>query len=305
MDRISTAQQVRQSIDLITDRQTELGDLQKQITTGKRVLKPSDDPSASAQIERSRSDVARLDVEARMVSFAKLKLSQAEGAVAEGTEVFQRSREILLAANNDSSSPEDRELYAHELRSLRDQLFNMANRSDGLGGYIFAGAGTRQEPFVEGANGIEYRADAGRQLTGERTELSTSVDGRYLFGTSSGAGVEAVFDIMNDVASALEDTGMDSVLLHTNVSAALDDIDAAMNRFSGVRAELGEQMVMADLAEQSLAAGQELATQRLSSLSGVDMAEAISSMQAKSTQLDAAMQTYAQISGLSLFNYIR
>lgn len=305
MDRISTAQRVRQSIDLITDRQVELGDLQQQITTGKRVLKPSDDPSAAAQIERSRSEVARLDVEKRMVNFAKLKLAQAEGSVAEGTEIFQRTREILLAANNDSSSPEDRALYASELRSLRDQLFNMANRSDGLGGYIFAGAGTRQEPFVEGANGIEFRADAGRQMTGERTELSISVDGRYLFGTSSGQGVAAIFDIMDDAATALEDTGLDNAQLHVNLAATLDGVDAAMNRFSGVRAELGEQMVMADQAEQSLAAGQELATQRLSALSGVDMAEAISAMQAKSTQLDAAMQTYAQISGLSLFNYIR
>lgn len=86
MDRISTAQRVSQSIDLITDRQVELGELQKQITTGKRVLKPSDDPSAAAQIERSRSEVARLDVEKRMVSFAKLKLAQAEGSVAEGTD---------------------------------------------------------------------------------------------------------------------------------------------------------------------------------------------------------------------------
>lgn len=305
MTRISTGQTVRQSIELITQRQSELGELQKQVTTGKRVLKPSDDPAAAAQIERSRSEVARMDIESRMIGFAQLKLSQAEGATGEATEIFQRSRELLLGANTDTNAPGDRAMYAQELRGLRDQLFALANRSDGLGGFVFAGAGTRQEPFVAGPNGTEFRADSGSQATGLNSELTMTVDGRQLFGTSTGLGVESVFDIMYAAVLTLEDEGIASADLHQGVKDGLDGIDEAMSRFSGTRASLGEQMVQADRAAASLELGEELAVQRVSDLAGIDMAEAISAMTAKSTELDAAMQTYAQISGLSLFNYIR
>ncbi len=305
MTRISTAQMVSQSIDLITQRQAEIGELQKQIATGNKLLNPSDDPAAASQVERSRSEVARLDVESRMIGFAQLKLAQAESATGDGIDIFQRSRELLLAANNDTNSPEDRAMYAQELRGLRDEMFSIANRSDGMGGYIFGGAGTRQEPFVEGAAGIEFRADAGVQVTGSDQSFMTSVDGRHLFGTSTGLGNEAIFDIMDRAIDTLEDPGIANDALHDVVNDTLDSIDEAMNRFSGVRATLGEQMAAAERALESIANGEALASERIAELGGVDMAEAISALTAKQTEMDAAMQTYAQISGLSLFNYIR
>ncbi|MFK7962744.1 MAG: flagellar hook-associated protein FlgL [Burkholderiaceae bacterium] len=305
MTRISTVQRARQSVDLITQRQSEISDLQRQISTGKRVLKPSDDPSAAAQAERTRSEVARMEVESRMLGFAQLKLAQAESAVGEGNDLFQRARELLIGAKNDSNSPADRALYAKELSSIRDALLNLSNRSDGLGGFVFGGAGTRQPPFVQGANGIEYLADAGAQFTGSESTLTISVDGRNLFGTSSGAGVESVFDMIDNAVRVMENTGAAAVDTHTSISDTIDGIDAAIDRFSSTRASLGEQMATADRAAASLALGEELAAERLSDLTGVDMAEAISAMSAKNTELDAAMQTYVQISGLSLFNYIR
>lgn len=303
--RLSTAQRARQSIELMTQRQVEISTLQKQISTGNRVLKPSDDPAAAAQAERTRSEVARMDVEKRMLGFAQLKLAQAESATGEGNGLFQRARELLLGANNDSNSPADRAIYAQELTGIRDALFNLANRNDGLGGFVFGGAGTRQPPFVEGANGIEYLADSGSQFTGSKSTLTISVDGRDLFGTSNGAGVESVFDMIDGVVGIMENEGAAADDVHNGISDALDGIDQAIGRFSSTRAALGEQMAVADRALESLELGEELAAQRISDLTGVDMAEAISALSAKNTELDAAMQTYVQISGLSLFNYIR
>jgi len=305
MMRLSTAQRARQSIELITQRQVDISTLQKQISTGSRVLKPSDDPAAAAQAERTRSEVARMDVEKRMLDFAQLKLAQAESATGEGNDLMQRARELLLGANNDTSSPADRALYAQELNGIRDALFNLSNRSDGLGGYVFGGAGTRQPPFVEGANGIEFLADSGSQFTGAKSNLTISVDGRDLFGTSTGAGVESMFDMIDSVVGILENEGSAAADVHNGISDAIDGIDQAIGRFSSTRAVLGEQMSAADRAVESLELGEELAAQRLSDLTGVDMAEAISALSAKNTELDAAMQTYVQISGLSLFNYIR
>jgi len=305
MMRLSTAQRARQSIEQMTQRQAEISTLQKQVSSGDRVLKPSDDPAAAAQAERTRSQVARMDVEKRMLGFAQLKLAQAESATGEGTDLFQRARELLIGANNDTNSPADRALYAQELTGIRDALFGLANRSDGLGGFVFGGAGIRQAPFVEGANGIEFIADSGSQFTGSNPSLTISVDGRNLFGTSNGAGVTAVFDMIDDVVDIMENEGAAADDVHNGINDAINGIDDAIGRFSSTRAVLGEQMAAADRAVASLELGEELAAQRISDLTGVDMAEAISALSAKNTQLDAAMQTYVQISGLSLFNYIR
>jgi len=305
MMRVSTAQRARQSIELITQRQAEIGNLQKQVASGTRVQKPSDDPAAAAQAERTRSQVARMDVESRMLGFAQLKLAQAEGASGEGNDLMQRARELLLAARNDSNAPADRALYAKELTGIRESLLTLANRSDGLGGFVFGGAGTRQPPFVEGANGIEYLADSGSQFTGSDAPLTISVDGRDLFGTSNGAGIESVFDMFDRVVGVMENPGAAAADVHDGIDDAINGIDQAIERFSSTRATLGEQMVTADRAAASLALGEELAAERIADLTGVDMAEAISALSTKNTELEAAMQTYAQISGLSLFDYIR
>jgi len=218
---------------------------------------------------------------------------------------MRRARELLVGAKNASNAPGDRCFYFQAEDGIRDALLSLSNRSDGLGGFVFGGAGSREPPFVQGPNGIEYRADSGAQFTGSETTLMISVDGRDLFGTTGSTGVESVFDMLNGVVSLMENTGAPSADVHNGISEAIDDIDLAIGRFSTTRAILGEQMARADRAAASLALGEELAAQRISDLTGVDMAEAISAMSAKNTELDAAMQTYVQISGLSLFNYIR
>ena len=78
-----------------------------------------------------------------------------------------------------------------------------------------------------------------------------------------------------------------------------------MDSFNSTRALLGEQLSAAERALQSLADNEVGARERLSDLADTDLAEAISELNQHQTEVQAAMQTYAQISGLSLFNYIR
>ncbi|MEZ5739201.1 MAG: hypothetical protein R3E68_06900 [Burkholderiaceae bacterium] len=108
MDRISSSQLAQQSIAAIRNHQGSLSEPQQMIASGKRILKPSDDPVATAQAESTRPDIARMEVESVMIDFARQKMRQSEGALTDGSEILQRSRELLLAANSDSYAAGDR-----------------------------------------------------------------------------------------------------------------------------------------------------------------------------------------------------
>jgi flagellar hook-associated protein 3 FlgL len=308
MTRISSEQQVRDAISMITERQERIGHIQDQISSGERILKPSDDPVGAAQAEQTRSDIVRTQIETRMVEFGRIKLSQAEGALGDGVELFQSAREVLLAANNDAYASGDRAMFAAQLRGMHGELLNIANRDDGLGSYVFGGAGTRTPPFVQTATGIEYQADGGHQTTGSQYQYITSVDGATLFQTATAAGAAdggSVFAALDQAIALLEDPAADPDDLHDGVNAAIDTLDAGMDSFNSTRALLGEQLSAAERALQSLADNEVGARERLSDLADTDLAEAISELNQHQTEVQAAMQTYAQISGLSLFNYIR
>lgn len=306
MNRISTAQVAQRAIDLIQDRQARISELQQVVSGGRSLVLPSQDPAAASQAERTRSEVAGASIEGRMLGFARLRLSQIEGALGDGDEIMLRARDLMLAANNDTYSDNDRAKFAAELRGLRAELFTLANRGDGLGSYLFAGYGSRNAPFEDVGTGVQYVADAGSQITGQSTRYAISIDGRSLFETVDNLGaVKSVFTAIDDAIVALEDPGNAVPDIHTAMADSLRIVDAGKERFGTARALAGQQLAAADRAEQDLARGESAARERLSDLVDADLAEAISELAQQQTQLNAAMQTYVRISGQSLFDYLR
>ncbi|MGB7301918.1 MAG: flagellar hook-associated protein FlgL [Burkholderiaceae bacterium] len=308
MTRISSEQVVQQAIRTITDRQDRMGEIQQRIASGQRILKPSDDPVGAAHAEQTRADIVRTQIEERMVNFARLKLAQTENAIGDGVDLFQSAREVLLTANNDTYSDGDRLMFAQQLRGMYGELLSVANRDDGLGAYVFGGAGSRTPPFAETAAGVEFQADAGVQVTGGQYRYITSVDGAALFQTATASGVAdngSVFAALEQAIALLEDPATDPAALHTGMQTTIDTLDRSLDHFNATRALLGEQMAAAERAIDSLANNEIGARERLSDLADTDLAEAISELNRHQSEVQAAMQTYTQISGLSLFNYIR
>ncbi|MEZ5649137.1 MAG: flagellar hook-associated protein FlgL [Burkholderiaceae bacterium] len=306
MSRISTAQIAQRAVETILDRQSSISDLQTTITTGRAMTRISDDPAAASQAERTRSEIATNTVESRMIGFARLRLSQAEGALGDGQEIMQRARDLMIAANNDTYSENDRAKFAAELTGLRNELFSLANRSDGLGSYLFGGYGSRTAPFEDDGVSVTYAADPGAQLVGSDGRFAVSLDGRSLFENVDNLGaVKSVFGAFDDAIAALSDPANATPDLHTAIADQMRIIDGANERFGTARAMAGHQLNAIDRAEQDLQRGELAARERLSDLVDADLAEAISRLAQQQTQLDAAMQTYVKISGRSLFDYIR
>ena len=197
--RISTANAFDAGITNLQNRQSDLSEAQTRLTGGKRVIRASDDPAAAARAERALAGVMRSETSQRSVEASRVAMTQTEGALGDVGELLQQARETIIAAGNASYGDAERKSLADKLRGIRDQLFNVANRSDGAGSHLFSGQGATQPPFVDAAGGVQFLGVTGEQRTDPSSGLPLSTDGSAtwlaartgngVFETQAGAGV--------------------------------------------------------------------------------------------------------------------
>lgn len=176
--RISTANMFDTSIFKLQQRQEQMQDSQMRLTSGKRILKASDDPTAAARAERSLAMIGRVDANQRALEASRNSLRLAESALGDANEVLQQVSESLVAAGNASYSDAERKALASKLAGLRTQLLSVSNRSDGSGGFIFGGQGSEDAPFLDLPGGVKYMGTPGSVQTGTLESFTLNVDGR-------------------------------------------------------------------------------------------------------------------------------
>lgn len=205
--RISSANTYDNTIETLQRRQSDLSDLQTRLTSGKRVLKASDDPAAAARAERALAAEMRSETSQRSVDASQVIVSQTESALGDAGELLQQIRETLVASGNASYSDRERSQLAASLKGMRQQLLAVANRSDGAGSYLFAGQGSSQPPFIDKPAGVQFSGTSGRLQTDTDTELPLSTDGAATWlNASTGNGVFVTSSALNS-ASGSEITG--------------------------------------------------------------------------------------------------
>lgn len=177
MNRISTSQAFDTSLQQLQKRQTELSEAQQQLTTGKRVNKASDDPTSAARAERALASIARVGADKRGVEASKAMMSQTESSLGDANDLLQRARELIVSAGNGSYGDAQRKSVATELRGIRDQLYAVANRSDGANGYLFGGQGSSQAPFIDAPGAVQFRGTAGQSQIAGTEGLPITMDG--------------------------------------------------------------------------------------------------------------------------------
>jgi len=175
--RISTASSFDTGIDTLVKRQGELADAQERLASGKRVARASDDPAAAARAEHALAQVLRSDTSQRAVDASRTAIEQTEGALGDAGELLQQAREALVAGGNAAYDDHQRAALAAQVKAIRDQLFAVANRSDGAGSYLFGGQGASQKPFVDAPGGVRFVASAGQLSTEQTTALPLTTDG--------------------------------------------------------------------------------------------------------------------------------
>lgn len=190
MMRMGTAATHDATIERLAQRQRELSDAQVHMTSGKRVIRASDDPINAARAERALAGTARAEASLRSVDASRNAMTQVEGALGDASELLQQVREALVASGNAGYGDAQRKVLADQIRGLREQLLAVANRSDGAGGYLFGGQGSATPPFLDAPGGVRYVGTGGRIDADRADGLPMTMDGEAAWlAAPSGNGV--------------------------------------------------------------------------------------------------------------------
>jgi flagellar hook-associated protein 3 FlgL len=162
--RISTSTIYDSGAARISDLQVALNKTNQQMSTGRRVLTPSDDPIASARaLVISQSDSVN-DQYAVNRRNGKNALNGAENTLASVTTTLQSVKTLIVNAGNGSLTDADRGYIATQLQGNLDQMLNLANSTDETGNSMFSGFTNTVMPYVKTANGANYVGDQGQRF---------------------------------------------------------------------------------------------------------------------------------------------
>jgi len=181
--RTSTLGGFEQGLSLIQRLHTAVNRAQQQISSGRRILTPSDDPIAASRTLSLRESLSRLEQFDRNAAMAKNRLQDEEVSLEGVNNVLQRVRELALQANNSTQSNESRSLIAVEMRQHLDQLVQLANQQDGNGRFLFSGNLDETTPVTAMAGGFMYNGDQGQRLIqiGESRQVADGDSGDEVF----------------------------------------------------------------------------------------------------------------------------
>ena len=307
--RITTANAFDSSLSNLQRRQQALSQSQEQLTSGKRVNKPSDDPAAAAAAERALAAESRSKAQLRALDSSRQSMQLAESALGDAGELMQQARELVASAGNGTHTDADRKVIGEALRGLRNDLLAVANRSDGTGRYIFGGQGADGHPLLDSPGGVAFNAASGQLMGASGAASPLSMDGQAAWlqapDAANPGSMLSVFDVMDRVAAELLTTGRTSAQVASTVRNGLGDIDSTAHNLSAWRSRTGETLNRIDGIGQRLSQTALDAQRERSDAEDLDMLQAISDFKNKQTGYDAALKVYSTVQQMSLLQYVK
>lgn len=176
--RISTAMMHNNAVNAMMQRQADLSQSQNQVSSGKKVTKPSDDPAAAVRIVQLEQQQAAVTQYGTNIGAVQTRLQLSEQALTSGDSIIQRVSELAIQANSSTLSSTDKQAIATELTQLNQQLLDLANSKDSNGEYLYAGYSSRTQPFSRnGAGTVVYSGDqAARNVQVSASQYMTDGD---------------------------------------------------------------------------------------------------------------------------------
>ncbi|CAO1664424.1 MULTISPECIES: flagellar hook-associated protein FlgL [Salinicola] len=155
--RVSTVMMFERSVSSMNRQQGAFMEVGEQIASGKRVVRPSDDPQAASRAVGVSQSLATNAQQSDSRVTVRNSLSQAESVLDSVSDALTRAKELMIQAGNGTLSDADRQSQASELRGVYEALLGQANSTDGNGSYLFGGYKDSSAPFGKNDSGaVEY-----------------------------------------------------------------------------------------------------------------------------------------------------
>jgi flagellar hook-associated protein 3 FlgL len=303
--RISTNTIYQSGISKISALQSEQTKLQQQISTGKRIASPSDDPVAAA---RALSLSHAQGVNAKFADTrqtAQTKLSTIESNLTSVTNLLVATQSSLVAAGNGAYSNQERVSIATDLNESLQTLIGMANAKDAYGNYLYAGYQTATKPFLANATGATYQGDNGQQLlqVDSERQMAVNVSGDNLFKV----GGNDIFATLSSLVSLLNTPVTDATsqaALTSGLASAMSSLSSSVDNVLNIRASVGNKLNELDALDIAGSDRDLQYSKSLSDIQDTDYASALSDLAKQQTIMEAAQKSFVSMTSLSLFKLI-
>ena len=288
--------------------QSNLTQTQAQLAQGKQIINASDAPNQAATIQRLKSILSRQDSYQSSLNTVKARLQGEDSTLQSVSELLIRAKEVAVQGANDTLNMGDRKALANEMQSLRDQMLSLANTRDSNGNFLFAGSRVKQPAFAETANGSPvYMGDQTRMnvRVGDQQNIPINRTGTDAFvpvtrvdkdGATVGV---SFFQVMDNLIAGLNTAN------GSDIRRGAGELDNLQQGLSLAHAQVGTNLNMVDQQTSIIEDTTLNLKSTLSSIEDLDYASAITKMNQQMLSLEAAQASFAKVSQLNLFNYIK
>ena len=277
--------------------QSRLSTLEQQLSSGKQINKPSDDPVGTDQAMRFRTDISRNTQYQRNAQDGLSWLGTADNALQSGVSILQRLQTLTTqAANTGSGNSTSRAAIATEVASLKQQMMSVANTTY-LGRPIFGGTTPNDTAYIQDANGVvSYQGDSGAVMrtVADNTQVQVNISNTAAFGAAG-----------SDVFSMFDQIGSDLQSNQGNLSNDLSSISDALGRMTSAQATEGaayNRITALNTSSTNLVTN---LTSNLSSVEDVDTVKAITDFTMQQASYQASLSAMSQVLQLSLTAFLK
>ncbi|MBT4838918.1 MAG: flagellar hook-associated protein FlgL, partial [Methylococcales bacterium] len=277
-----------------------LNETQKQISSGKKILTPADDPSGSARVLGLDQQIKQTEQFQKNISFAKSRMNIEESALGSANDILSRAHELIIRGASGTNDADSRSTIAKEIRESINELVNLANTKDLNNEYIFAGNVVKTAPFSIANDVVSYGGDQSSrllQVSDNKTAIVSDPGSEIFMGFLDVNGApNDVFKLLDDFATSMES--------NTVNDDDVDDVNLAIDHLLRKRAEVGAR-------ESSLEVTTSINEDQIINFTGikaeieeVDIVSAIAQFQQQNVALQAAQSSFSKLQSISLFQFI-
>jgi flagellar hook-associated protein 3 FlgL len=271
----------------------------QQMSSGKRVNVPSDDPLAAAQMIGNQAQSNRADQYLQNVDTLTNQLQTADTALGSAVTAVTQAITLGVQGSTGTLSSANRQQIVQNLQGIQSQLVQLANTAVG-GNYLFGGTASTAPPYTldpTNPSGVVYNGNSGTNTVqvADGLNLQTNMPGNQLFQNSAGD----IFGSLQGLITALQ-TGTAS-----DAQTATNQLRTAFDSLTGQRIFYGNAVNQLNSTQTFLQQEQVTLKSQANNLVGADLTKTAIDLTRAQTAHDAALAAAAKILPTSLLDYLK
>ncbi|MCZ0702117.1 flagellar hook-associated protein 3 FlgL [Natronobacillus azotifigens] len=303
--RISQSMLSNNMLRNVSNSYGNLNKYMNQLSTGKKITRPSEDPVVAMKGMSYRSQVSNVEQYRRNIGEVHNWLDNSDDALHETTQVLHRLNELAVQASNGTYENTERESIAKEVDQLIENLAEVGNTKVN-NKFIFNGTNTNgtldpegnpMYPITKNDDGTYTVSDNENDVFVEvsaGTRLKVNTNPTAVFS-------QDLFDDLQAFAAALRDEDIPDAELSQHIEV----IQGHTNQVVNERADIGARMNRIELIENRLASQEVTAKDMMSNNEDAELEEIIINLTTQEAIHRASLSAGARILQPTLLDFLR